>query len=118
MQYMNPYAFPGLKYHVSFEQPHEDTLERIASFYGFELPELLKKNRKREIVFARMVCMSALRFEHGWTLKKVGVFFNQDHTTVMHAIDTVKNLSQTDEKIRVQVKRFCPSMLINSRIIT
>lgn len=114
----NYYTLPGLKFHVLLDKLYEETIKKITQYYEVTLPQLRAKDRKREIVLARMICMCSLKQEHGWTLKKVGDYFNRDHTTVIHAIQTIKDLSCTDIKIRREAKMFCPSLvLINDRIM-
>jgi chromosomal replication initiation ATPase DnaA len=90
---------------------YEKTLMEILGYYNLTITELIKKNRKNEIVTARMVCMCALYYEHRWTLQTVGKFFYRHHTTVMHAIERVRNLIDTEPDFKDSVLRLSPKVI-------
>jgi chromosomal replication initiator protein len=57
--------------------------------------------RKREVVLARQMAMVMLRNFTDLSLKNIGIIFGgRDHTTVIHAVHTIQDLCDTDEKIR------------------
>jgi hypothetical protein len=59
---------------------------------------LKNKNRKREIIHRRIYLFRKLR-EDGYTLKGIGDLFNLNHATVLHGLNTYKNLVETKDKI-------------------
>jgi hypothetical protein len=59
---------------------------------------LAKKNRKREIVHRRIYLFRKLR-EDGHTLKGIGSLFNMNHATILHGLNTYKNLVETNDKL-------------------
>lgn len=59
---------------------------------------LAQKNRKREIVHRRIYLFRKLR-EDGHTLKGIGSLFNMNHATILHGLNTYKNLVETKDKI-------------------
>jgi chromosomal replication initiation ATPase DnaA len=63
-------------------------------------------------VLPRQLCMSVLYLCHKWTLVATGNLFNRDHTTVIHSIQTVKNLIETDSNYCEEVKYLFPEMLL------
>jgi len=63
-----------------------------------EQDELAQKNRKREIVHRRIYLFRKLR-EDGHTLKGIGSLFNMNHATILHGLNTYKNLVETNDKI-------------------
>jgi chromosomal replication initiator protein len=71
--------------------PAEKILSLVAEHFRIS-PELLRgKSRKREIVLARMVAMSLMCDHTSLSLKAIGAQFGgRDHTTVMHARDTIQ----------------------------
>lgn len=78
-----------------------------ANVYRITPDKLWARTRKEEIVDARQIAISLIYHNYGnggelrgYTLKKIGSFFNRDHTTVLHAITQVKNLCDTDENFR------------------
>jgi hypothetical protein len=59
---------------------------------------LAQKNRKREIVHRRIYLFRKLR-EDGHTLKGIGSLFNMNHATILHGLNTYKNLVETNDKL-------------------
>jgi chromosomal replication initiator protein len=72
--------------------PAERILALVAEHFRIS-PEILRsKSRKREIVFARMVAMTLMCEDTALSLKAIGAQFGgRDHTTVMHARDTIQD---------------------------
>jgi len=59
---------------------------------------LAHKNRKREIVHRRIYLFRKLR-EDGHTLKGIANLFNMNHATILHGLNTYKNLVETNDKL-------------------
>jgi len=59
---------------------------------------LAQKNRKRELVHRRIYLFRKLR-EDGHTLKGIGSLFNMNHATILHGLNTYKNLVETNDKL-------------------
>lgn len=81
----------------------EPTLQAIIAavteFYGVRLTELQSKGRQRSIALPRQVCMFLARRCTRHSLEEIGGFFGgRDHTTVMHAVDTVENKRTADSE--------------------
>lgn len=79
----------------------EPTLQAIISavteFYGVRLTDLQSKGRQRSIALPRQVCMFLARRCTRHSLEEIGGFFGgRDHTTVMHAVETVENRTKAD----------------------
>jgi chromosomal replication initiator protein len=57
-----------------------------------------------EIAEARQISMFLCRDLMGLSLSNVGVYFGgRDHTTVIHAVKTIKNKIQNDERVKDQI---------------
>lgn len=67
---------------------------------GITVKDLKGRCRTRAIVEARQVAMYLLRLYTDLSLIKIGKWFNRDHTTVLHGIQTVENLMHTDQKFK------------------
>lgn len=78
----------------------------IFDHHGF-VKTISTKWRKREVVFARQLCYYFFLKFTKLPLESVGDTFGlaQDHSTVIHAKDTVQNLYDTDKKIRATIDR-------------
>jgi chromosomal replication initiator protein len=77
-----------------------ESIQKIVSDY-FDLPvETLKqKTRKREIVQARQISMYFAKKFTKSSLKLIGLHFGgRDHSTVIHALNTVSDLMTTDKE--------------------
>ncbi len=75
-----------------------DYVQKYVSDYFDVSVELLKsKTRKREIVVARQIGMYLTKEFTNLSLKSIGSHYGgRDHTTVIHAINTVNDLVDTD----------------------
>ncbi len=82
-----------------------DYLQKYIADYFKVTPESLRaKTRKKEIVIARQVAMFFAKEYTNHSLKVIGYHFGgRDHSTVIHAINSVNDMIDTD-------KRFAESM--------
>lgn len=55
-------------------------------------------NRKRQIVEARMMFSSMLR-DMGYSLKEIGTVLKKDHTTIIHYLRKLKELTEVDRSL-------------------
>ncbi len=69
----------------------------VSSFYKISVADLKSKSRMKEITTARHVAMY-LSYKVGKaTLSEIGTFFgNRDHSTVLHGVEKIKKINQTD----------------------
>ena len=73
----------------------------VADYYGIQVDELKDKTRKKEIVIARQVAMYFCKDFTNHSLKSIGYHFGgRDHSTVIHAIQTVNDIMETDTSFR------------------
>jgi chromosomal replication initiation ATPase DnaA len=90
---------------VDLKQPEQCPIERIAKVIskatGVSIEQLKDKTRKREIVIARQVAMYFVNNTTGYSLKSIGFWFGgRDHSTVIHAVQTVEDLLSTNKSFR------------------
>ena len=73
----------------------------VAEYYQVPLEQLKSKSRKREIVMARQTAMYLSKQYTHHSLKSIGHYFGgRDHTTVIHAVQTINDLLDTDTPFR------------------
>ena len=82
------------------EPKGEPTLDAVigavTEFYNVRIAELQSKGRQRSIVLPRQVCMYLARKCTHRSLAEIGGFLGgRDHTTVMHAVDTIERKRQS-----------------------
>ena len=73
----------------------------VADYYQLRLADLLSIKRSRSIARPRQVAMSLAKELTEHSLPEIGdAFGGRDHTTVMHACRTIRDMRETDGKIR------------------
>src|SRR5690606_6702512 len=69
----------------------------VAAHYGVTVEAMKGRSRSKEIVAPRQMAMYLLRDETGASLTEIGAQLGgRDHTTVMHGIEKIEQLLQTD----------------------
>lgn len=82
-----------------------DYIQKTVSDY-FKIPQddLKAKTRKKEIVIARQVAMYFSKDYTSHSLKSIGYHFGgRDHSTVIHAVQSVNDMLDTDSKFRYSI---------------
>lgn len=105
---MNYWVIPLIKYRDDVKFPivcsdfdSECIIEVVCKFYGLKVKDICVKCRKRELVWVRQVCMYFIKQHTTLTLKQIGQrFLGRDHTTAIHSIQTVKDLTFKDGPYR------------------
>jgi len=85
----------------------------VADYFGVPVGLLKEKTRKKEIVTARQVAMYFTKEFTSHSLKTIGFHFGgRDHATVIHSVQTVSDLIDSDHKFKAQIaelrKKFAP----------
>ncbi len=84
--------------HISDEVTVESISSLVAEHFNVPLEKIHSKTRKRSIVIARQLSMYLAKQMTGKSLKQIGNNLGgKDHTTVLYACRSVKNLMDTDE---------------------
>lgn len=86
----------------------------VSNYFSVSVDALKEKNRKKEVATARQVAMYFAKEYTGYSLKQIGQYFGgRDHSTVIHAIQSVHNLIDTDtafkktvDELKKQLKTF------------
>ncbi|MFZ2358599.1 MAG: chromosomal replication initiator protein DnaA [Anaerolineae bacterium] len=83
----------------------EEVVALVARHFAIGLDELASPSRKREIVQARQVAMYLLRNELELSYANAGALFGgRDHATVMHSVEKIEGLLQSDESMQNAVE--------------
>jgi chromosomal replication initiator protein len=90
-----------------------DIVEATATEFGFEKDELLARDRRPTVALARQVAMYVARELTPYSLPEIGRRIgNRNHTTVLHAVNRVQTVIQTDSDVEAAVhnllKRLAP----------
>jgi chromosomal replication initiator protein len=78
-----------------------EVISAVSKYYSLGKRSLLGSSRSRPIARPRQLLMYLLRIHLGLPLQEVGrLVGNRDHTTVMHAVDTITHLASNNVGIR------------------
>ncbi|MBW6441189.1 chromosomal replication initiator protein DnaA [Patescibacteria group bacterium] len=79
-------------------------LKTVSDFYGVPLDEIIKKNRKKEVVKPRQISMYLMRSEIKSSFPSIGSWVGgRDHTTAMHAYDKILKEIENDNIIEQEI---------------
>ncbi len=94
----------------------EEIQRTVAAFFGVQDHLLRDKTRKREIVQARQIAMYFAKQFTQHSLKNIGLHFGgRDHSTVIHATQSVENQIDTDERVRDSIETLRRRLELRSR---
>ncbi len=87
----------------------------VCDYFGISVDAINAKTRKREIVQVRQISMYfAKKYTH-LPLSVIGAYCgNKDHATVLHACRTIRNLSETDKKMKQYISDIDKKMKIGN----
>lgn len=72
----------------------------VAEYYQLRMADLLSKRRSRSVARPRQMAMALAKELTEHSLPEIGdAFGGRDHTTVLHACRTIRNLRETDGKL-------------------
>jgi hypothetical protein len=100
-------------YNPAFDKPEKKVINGLSNkiikivsdFYGVSFEEMKDKTRKRDIVTARQVCMAMQKKHTILSFKVIGKMFgDRDHTTVIHSINTVNDLIDSNPGYRKDIE--------------
>ena len=69
----------------------QNIFDYICKKYSVKKEVLTSGKRNADIVYARNLCIFALRSLTDMSLKKIGSMFGKDHTTIINSISNVEN---------------------------
>lgn len=82
------------------EYKPEDIVRNVASYYKLSEDDLYSVRRSADIAKARQLAMYIISEENQLSTTRVGDMFKRDHTTVMHAIKTIKAQLEKDDELQ------------------
>ena len=87
----------------------------VAEYFQVSLDSLKAKTRKKEIVTARQVAMYFAKEFTSHSLKSIGYHFGgRDHSTVIHSVQTVSDLIDTDKKFKASIQELQKKFKVKS----
>jgi len=87
----------------------------VGEHFHITVAELKDKTRKKEIVIARQVAMYLCKEYTNHSLKSIGYHFGgRDHSTVIHAVQSVSDAMDVDSKFSEQIQGLKKKMRMKS----
>jgi chromosomal replication initiator protein len=92
---------------IDRENPMYWIANYISRLYGVSIENLKSKSRDRKYVDPRHISMYFIKEYHrSFSLKSIGEYFGgRDHSTVIHALENVSDLMDTDKQFKEKIKR-------------
>ncbi len=79
-------------------------LKGVSKSFNVSIKDIKGPRRTKEVALARQVAMYILREEYSYKLEEIAKFLNrEDHTTVMHGIEKVKQKAMIQEGFNSQI---------------
>ena len=83
----------------------DSILDLVSNYFKVSVDQVKGQTRKRHVVIARQISMHLAKEHTETSLKKIGTYFgNRDHSTVIYSCRTVRDLMDTDEDFRRDVR--------------
>ena len=77
----------------------------VCEYFGIKREQLLSKTRKREIALPRQLAMYFAKEYTNSTFTKIGEEMGgKDHSTVMYACETIRDVSKIDKELKKYLK--------------
>ena len=77
----------------------------VSEYYKLKVDQLKDKTRKKEIVIARQIAMYFSKEYTNHSLKSIGYHFGgRDHSTVIHAVQSINDLMDTNSNFKNSVE--------------
>ncbi|WP_162917005.1 helix-turn-helix domain-containing protein [Dongia deserti] len=88
----------------------------VAEEFGIAVAEMLSERRDLRTATPRMVAMYLAHRATNFSLTRLGWAFERDHTTILHAVNTIKERIGRDPDLRFQVDR-CESAVRDPAVL-
>jgi chromosomal replication initiator protein len=91
----------------------EDIITLVTNYYKVPVNNIREKNRRKEVAFCRQLAMYMVKSFTNYSLKSIGLHFGgRDHSTVIHAINTIEKLKEKDSTVYADIEMLS-SQIIN-----
>jgi chromosomal replication initiator protein len=78
----------------------EEIINIVTDYYKVPINNIREKNRRKEVAFCRQIAMYMVKTFTNYSLKAIGLHFGgRDHSTVIHAINTIEKLKTIDSNV-------------------
>lgn len=86
-------------------------IEKVADYYKVPVNNIREKNRRKEVALCRQIAMYISKEVTNNSLKTIGLNFGgRDHSTVIHAIQQIESLKNSDSYISKDIQEIINSL--------
>jgi len=83
----------------------QEVLDSVAHYFHISKDDLIGPTRKKEINMPRQICMYIIKRELSHSYEKIGeIFGGRNHSTVLHAYNSISSKLKTDHRLIRDVK--------------
>lgn len=79
-------------------------MEQVCKYFGISKNQIIAKDRRKEISYARQICMYLLDEMIGMPYTSIGKLFGKDHSTVIYCKNKVAQDLKSDKNLATQIK--------------
>lgn len=102
---IHPYVFVGLEPIGRLSVKAQNIINLACEIYGVTYTDVFKRTRSKHIKETRQICMYLIKKNLPYSLIFIGdVFGGYDHTTVIHAINRITDLIDTEPEFKEKIK--------------
>jgi len=86
---------------LQIKHPPQFVIYTVCQYFDITEKEVMAKSRRQDLVNCRRFIMRMLKDHSGLTLKSIGKYTgDKDHTTVIHSMQKLSDLMETEEGMR------------------
>lgn len=78
-------------------------IDSVCKYYNLEKSEILSKSRTSHLVLARQVAMYLCKLDLELSFPVIAKVFGKDHTTILHAFNSIKKKSESDSALAKKI---------------
>ena len=88
----------------------------VSDYFNIKISDMISKNKTKLIVRPRQLAITFSKELTKYNLTEIGKYFGgRDHTTILHALNTIKNFLHTNTKIQNDYHNIYKKLIVYSK---
>lgn len=104
LEFAKQYLLPDIENNNYIDNSIEKIKKAVADYYNLTVDTLKSKKRKAEINKARQIAIYLCTMTTDETVERIGLSFNRDHATVIHAREKITEDIKNSEEIKKEIQ--------------
>ena len=105
LEFAKQYLLPDIENNNYIDNSIEKIKKAVADYYNLTVDTLKSKKRKAEINKARQIAIYLCTMTTDETVERIGLSFNRDHATVIHAREKITEDIKNSEEIKKEIQQ-------------